>query len=312
MSWLFLVLLAGLGALPAIRERRRRPMDAAAQVDAPGDIVPLSQGRTHCCWIGRARGPVVVCVHGLTTPSPAWHGLARHLNEAGFRVLVYDLYGRGFSDAPKGQQTPRFFVQQLRDVLDHYGLDEDVTLIGYSMGAVIASAMAVDDQARFRQVALVAPAGMGLPFGPLQRFCIEWPWIGDWVFHMLYPGRHAQAIEEGDAPEDIRAVQRAELTRRGFVGAVLSSLRHALRKPAPRIHQALAKTGLPVLAVWAGSDKTIPISGLGQLAQWNRSARQEVIEDADHGLPYTHPEALARALAELMESARPRLSGPLD
>ncbi|SIS83998.1 Pimeloyl-ACP methyl ester carboxylesterase [Roseivivax lentus] len=312
MNW-GLALLALLAAcLPALREARRRPMDAEARLEAPGDIVPLSQGRTHCRWIGRARGPVVVCVHGLTTPSPAWNALAAHLDRAGFRVLLYDLYGRGYSDAPRGQQTPRFFARQLRDVLDHYGLDEDVTLIGYSMGAVIAAAFAVEEPARLRQLVLVAPAGMGMPMSRVQRFCVEWPWIGDWLFHMLYPAHHARAIAQSDAPEEVRAVQRAELTRSGFVPAVLSSLRYSLRKPAPRLHKALAREAVPVLAVWGDADRVIPISGLGQLAQWNRNARQEVIEGADHGLPFTHADDLAQALARLFEAARPRLSTPRD
>ncbi len=306
MIWALAGLLTILAALPWLRERRRRPMSPEAQVEAPGDIVTLSQGRTHCRWIGRARGPVVVCVHGLTTPSPAWEGLAPHLDRAGFRVLVYDLYGRGYSDTVPGQQGPRFFARQLRDVLDHYGLDEDVTLIGYSMGAVIATTLAVDQPARLRQLVLVAPAGMGLPLGRWQRFCVEWPWIGDWLFQMGYPSRHSRAIAQSEASEAMRAVQRAELDRRGFVPAVLSSLRYSLRAPAQRLHKRLAKEALPVLAVWGDADRTIPISGLGQLAQWNRTARQEVIEGADHGLPFTHPEELAEALARLFEAARPQ------
>ncbi|QFS81436.1 Tropinesterase [Roseivivax sp. THAF40] len=312
MIWALAILGALVAVIPAVREARRRPMDAEAQVDAPGDIVTLSQGRTHYRWIGPARGPVAVCVHGLTTPSPAWERLAVHLGTMEFRVLVYDLYGRGFSGAPKGQQSPAFFARQLRDLLDHHGLDEDVTLIGYSMGAVIASAFAVEQPARLRQLVLVAPAGMGLPMGRLQRFCVEWPYIGDWLFHMAYPSRHAEAIAASDAPEDIRAVQQAELHRRGFVPAVLSSLRYALRKPVPHLHKALAQEALPVIAVWGDADRTIPISGLGQLAQWNRRTRQEVIPGADHGLPFTHADALAEVLSGMFEGQRPGPSTPPD
>ncbi|MHA6324691.1 alpha/beta fold hydrolase [Roseivivax sp. CAU 1753] len=304
MIWFLLVVGGCLATIPAILEHRRQSMDDAARAGAPGEIVTLSQGDTHCQWLGRARGPVAVCVHGLTTPSPAWHGLAPELDRAGFRVLVYDLYGRGYSDAPKGQQSPRFFVQQLRDVLDHYGLDADVTLVGYSMGGVIVTAMAAEEPGRFRQVALVAPAGMGTVSTRLQRFCVEWPWIGDWLFKLAFPEVHARGIADSDAPDDIRAIQHAELGRRGFVPAVLSSLRHSLRKPAQHLHQTLARSRVPVLAVWGGADRVIPLSGPGQLSQWNRDARQEVIEDADHGLPFTHPQALGTALVRLMAEAR--------
>ena len=307
MIWALALALAVVAALPVMRERMRQDVRALRDT-APGELVPLSQGVTHCRWLGRTRGPVAVCIHGLTTPSTAWEGLARQLEETGFRVLVYDLYGRGLSDAPRVRHTPGFYVRQLQDVLDHYDLTEDLTLIGYSMGGVIATAAAVEEPGRYRQVALVAPAGLGMPFSRFQRFVIDWPWIGDWLFHMLWPGRHRAVIDRGQAPELVREAQRDALDRRGFVGAVLSSLRHSLSKPVPRLHRALAETGLPVLAVWGNVDPVIPLSGMGQLAQANREARQEVVAGADHGLPFTHPEELGLALARLMDEVRVRSS----
>lgn len=35
----------------------------------------------------------------------------------GYRILTYDLYGRGYSDRPSGKQNREFFLQQLDDLL---------------------------------------------------------------------------------------------------------------------------------------------------------------------------------------------------
>jgi pimeloyl-ACP methyl ester carboxylesterase len=58
---------------------------------------------------------------------------------------------------------------------------------------------------------------------------------------------------------------------------------------------------LPVYAIWARDDQTIPIDALGQLAQWHRDAIHEVIDGAGHGVPYTHPSEVAEVLATLLD-----------
>lgn len=304
LEWIVTLAVGALALVPFVRERMRRQMDQTARKAAPGRLVTLSQGVTHYRWIGPVRGPVMVCVHGLTTPSPVWLGLAPHLVQMGFRVLVYDLYGRGFSDRPAGPQTPAFFVRQLRDLMDDQGLTGDVTLMGYSMGGVIAAAFADAEGHRLRRLVLVAPAGMGHARDRLTGWAMEWPWIGDWAFHMRFPTMFRKGVEAEQAVpstvEGIAEVQLAQLETRGFVRSVLSSLRHTLRRPIPQVHRRLSASGLPVAAVWGRDDRVIPIDNLGRLAQWNRTARQEVIEGAGHGLPHTHADALAKVLRELM------------
>jgi pimeloyl-ACP methyl ester carboxylesterase len=299
-GWILAAGLAGGGLVPVVRERMRAPMNDAARKRAPGRFAALSNGVTHYHWIGPVRGPVVVCVHGLTTPSFVWDGLAEELVVLGFRVLVYDLYGRGFSDRPSGPQTPEVFVQQLRDLLDDQGLLEDVTLIGYSMGGVIAAAFADREGHRLRRLVLLAGAGMGHARDRLTRWAVEWPFVGDWAFHLGFPPTFRRSVEaERDRPssvEDIADLQLAELGYRGFVRSVLASLRGCLRHPIADVHRRLAASGLPVVAVWGRDDTVIPIENLGRLAQWNRTARQEVIEGAGHGLPYTHTAEVAEIL----------------
>lgn len=303
-----LAVLTGLAALPLIRERMRTPVNDHTRRSATGHFVKLSQGTTHYAVLGAARGPVAVCVHGLSTPSFVWRGLARKLAAQGYRIVIYDLYGRGFSDRVAGDQTPDFFVRQLKDLLDHLDIKDDVTLFGYSMGGVIGASFATQYPDMLRRLILIAPAGMEVQLGRVAKFATDTPVLGDWLFHMGYPRQLKQgALAEADLPSSIEGLDELridELSRRGYLKAMLSSVRHALRRPIPETHKALIETGVPVAAIWGQDDTVIPISSLGTLAQWNRGVQHEVIDGAGHGLVYTHTEEVAEAIRRLTGLAR--------
>jgi pimeloyl-ACP methyl ester carboxylesterase len=59
------------------------------------------------------------------------------------------------------------------------------------------------------------------------------------------------------------------------------------------LHRRIAAAGLPVAAVWGEADTVIPLSAKERLAALNPAARQVVVPGATHGLPHTHPEAVA-------------------
>lgn len=293
--------VAGVGLWPfAVEWRRPKPN----WDDAPGELVQLSQGVTHYRWIGPVRGPVVVCVHGLTTPSDAWLSLAEGLGAAGYRVLVYDLYGRGYSSAPSGRQDRAFFLRQLSDLLEDQGLTEDLTILGYSMGGAIATAFAAENPHRMKRLVLVASAGVEVLRDQLTQFAIKTPVIGDWLHHGIGMARfRRQLAVTRDARTEVPGIadiQIAQLDRRGFRPAVLSSLRGMVAERQETDHRTLGREGVPVVAIWGKDDDVIPIRALGTLAQWNRATRQEVIEGAGHGLPYTHGAEVATLLRGIL------------
>src|SRR5512143_396463 len=99
-----------------------------------GSFVPLSDGVTHYELSNNTREQTVVLVHGFSVPyfifDPTFHFLSQH----GFRVLRYDLFGRGFSDRPDTKYNIDLFVRQLTELLDALRLSPPLNLIGLSMG----------------------------------------------------------------------------------------------------------------------------------------------------------------------------------
>lgn len=307
MIW---ALLAAVGAVilahPFIIEWRKTLPNAAARQAAPGAMADLPQGKTYFRWFGPTNGPTVVCVHGLTTPSRVYETIAEALAQDGFRVLTYDHYGRGLSDNASGLQDADFYIRHLNDLLADQAVKSPVDLIGYSMGGAIVSSFAARHPDRVGKVVLLAPAGMGVRSNAVLRIIRNGGLLGDWLMLRRYPDLHRQGTEaERDLPTSVSGIidyQQAELTRRGFVPAVLSSIRGILSTPLGREHEAIAASGTPLLAVWGREDDLIPCEKAGdQLRQWNPDAAQAVVDGAGHGLPYTHT-------AETLDAVRPFLS----
>lgn len=303
--WIVLFAIVALViAWSFIVEARRPAIDKRMQKTAPGEIIETSLGYTHVRWMGPTRGPVIVAVHGLTTPSPVWNALATRLGELGYRTLVYDLYGRGFSSAPRGEQNCAFFIRQLDEVLASQGLDKDVTLMGFSMGGSIVTAYAAAYPEKMRRVILLASGGLDQNISGFTKFCLSTPWIGDWLFMALGKRRGLAGLKSKKSLaveiDGLNEAQAAEYERRGFLPAVLSSRRGMLADELDAEHRLIARSDVPLLAIWGTEDTVIPISSMGRLAVANRLARQEQIEGAGHAMPYTHSTQIKSILAEVL------------
>ena len=302
IGWLTLAGLGVAGAAPWLIEARRGRADPVALADADGEFAILGHGATYFRWHGAGHGPVLVLVHGLSTPSWVFTGLIPGLTMLGFRVLSYDLYGRGLSARPGIAQDRALFVGQLSELLESQGLSEPVSLLGYSMGGAIATAFAAAHPGRVERLILLAPAGMVYRPAPLLARAARSGLLGNWLWgllgaRILRQAARAQARQPTTIP-DFEARIGRECATRGYLPAILSSERHMLAERLEAEHRALAAAGLPVVAIWGEEDTTIPLAAMGLLAQWNRTAYQFVIPGATHALIHTHPKEILQALEE--------------
>ncbi len=293
-------ILAVLVAAPLVAETWRRPMSREAQTRAPGQFADLSKGRTHFRWSGPVNGPIAVCIHGLTTPSYVFAGTERSLAALGYRVLTYDLYGRGFSDRASGRQSIDFFLQQLRQLLDNQSIDERLTLVGFSMGGALATAFAAEEGRRIRSLVLIAPSGVVPAYDDPYSRIWTLPVIGDWLMRVAggwaLRRELASQINDPTIIPDLLDRQAAETRTRGYMPAILSSRRNALAQTLDEDHIAVRDYDTPVLAIWGRVDPVIPIRAMARLAELNPECRHVEIKDGGHCLPQTHPSNIADAL----------------
>jgi pimeloyl-ACP methyl ester carboxylesterase len=106
----------------------------------------------------------VLCIHGYNDQGPIWQELAQHLVERGRYVVAPDLKGHGLSAHAPHQRGSDLsgFVSDIAAICDTLALRE-LTLVGHSLGTLIAVALASQLPQRLASLCLVEPV---LP--PLQ------------------------------------------------------------------------------------------------------------------------------------------------
>ncbi|TEY40327.1 hypothetical protein BOTCAL_0438g00070 [Botryotinia calthae] len=130
-----------------------------------GRDIPSPYGNTRAYEFGPVTGPKILLVHGISTPCIALHSLATTLATThGCRVLLFDLFGRGYSDGVSDlPHDERLYTTQILLVLASSSLawvGDGFHILGFSMGGGVAVDFAVAFPGMVREVVLLAPAGL--------------------------------------------------------------------------------------------------------------------------------------------------------
>ncbi|WP_240433826.1 alpha/beta fold hydrolase [Shewanella japonica] len=103
---------------------------------------------------------VAVLLHGKNFSGYYWEKVAKDLLEKGYRVVIPDQIGFGKSTKPAFYQ---YSFGQLalntKLILDHLGVEE-ITLVGHSMGGMLATTFAVNYPTLVKKLILINPIGL--------------------------------------------------------------------------------------------------------------------------------------------------------
>lgn len=148
-----------------------------SELPYPPDVLPGARdvdtpyGSIRVYEFGPEDGRKVLLVHGISTPAIALGAVAHGLVDNGCRVLLFDLFGRGYSDNPGDvQQDIRLFTTQILLVLASSPLSwtgkssGKFSLIGYSLGGGIGATFASYYPDLIDSLILFAPAGLLRPY----------------------------------------------------------------------------------------------------------------------------------------------------
>lgn len=143
-------------------KQEREVMDKVAREQAPGKFITLSDGVTHYQRLGIQHDTTLLFIHGGgITGSELWQQNADYFSGKGYDVLLYDLYGRGYSDRVAIEYTPALFGRQLSELLDTLHISGHLNIISMSMGSLVALDFASLYPDRVNNLIMIDPAITG-------------------------------------------------------------------------------------------------------------------------------------------------------
>ncbi|MDD5371557.1 MAG: alpha/beta hydrolase [Anaerolineaceae bacterium] len=279
-------------------------IDAGVRASVPGNFIQLRGGTTHYELAGPPGAQPVVLVPGFSVPYYLWDHTFDFLVETGFRVLRYDLFGRGYSDRPLDvAYDAGLFDQQLMHLLAVLEIAVPVDLIGSSMGGVVSTIFADRHPEKVRKLTLIDPAGLmgGLSF---PNSLLRIPVIGEWLMNwfgtsLLISGNQGDFYAPQAHPEYITQFQ-PQLHYRGFKNAVLSTLRSGMLSNQVAVFRRVGFQRRPILIIWGREDRVIPYAISQLVCAAMPGAELVGVDQAGHVPHYERPEIVNPLLANFL------------
>ncbi|KAF8705884.1 Alpha beta-hydrolase, partial [Rhizoctonia solani] len=280
----------------------------------PGKSIRLTKGRVQCWLIGPKEGRKVVLIHGLTRPSLVWKHITGDLVNAGFRVLIYDLYGRGYSEGPDAKFTlydTDLYVTQLALLMQAIGWHK-AQLVG-GIAAAFASKLPwlVDSN-----VVLIGSAGVmeNVSVGPIDYT------LGSVSVQRLYHSRFGKFLSMPSLPLPIPStLSYSEQERKrlksffklqiallpGYYSAIISSVRLGPVIGLEKEFEQLGKIrSINIQLIWGTKDTIVPFKYADKIKVLIPRAKMTTVENAGHvsDLFINHKPQVTKSLIDFLGS----------
>ncbi len=277
-----------------LKNPERATLDAAARAAAPGRFVETSVGATHYELAGPDSGRTVVLVHGFSVPSYIWDSTFIALAANGYRVLRYDLIGRGWSERADVAYDPPTHDAQLTELLDSLGIAGPVDIAGLSFGGLVAAWFAAQHPTRVRTLVLVDPVSRARALPDV----LSMPVVGNFIWQTtVVPTMPAGQPTDFLHPErfpDWEARYRPQMRYRGFGRALRRAGLASARVDFPALYGTIASNGTPVLLLWGRQDQTTPFERHTDVTARIPQAEFVPVDSSGH-LPHLEQTALVNA-----------------
>jgi pimeloyl-[acyl-carrier protein] methyl ester esterase len=242
--------------------------------------------------VTRGTGPSLVLLHGWGVNSGVWEPLCETLEDH-FRVTLIDIpgFGRNTSQLPA-----KYSLKELVALIAPC-IPEQATLLGWSMGGLLAQQFALDFPSRLRQLILVASS---------PKFCEQDDWRG------IKPGileqfekqleldfsktlkrfLAIQALGSASARDDIKQIQH-------HVQNYPLPSEYALRQGLKLLSETdltgqLKHIAIPIHRLYGRLDSLVPQQAIEQIEEILKSTSLHIFPHASHAPFISHPEDFLR------------------
>ena len=249
-------------------------------------------------------GKPIVLIHGYPLEGNSWEKQEPDLLAAGYRVISYDRRGFGKSSQPTAGYDYDTFAADLKALLDHLALEEDVVLAGFSMGTgEVTRYLGTYGSARVAKGVLVSPIPPfllqtdnnpeGLPVGLFDGFVqaatADTPaWMKGFLDNFYNIDQFGGTLVSDQAFQSSWNIAAAASATAAV--ACISTWQTDFRDDLPKID-------VPVLVVQGDADRILRYPNTGQrLSGLIKDMQLVVIDGGPHAIAWTHTDRVNQAL----------------
>ena len=254
-------------------------------------------------YLDEGEGDVVVFLHG-SGPGASGHsnfkGNYPFLVEAGYRCIVPDHIGYGFSDKPDDVDHPlAFFVECIAQTLDCAGVDK-CTLVGNSLGGAVAFGLALEYPQLVEKLILMAPGGLNdLPeyqAMPGMQKVFQVFGSGEPVTPEVMKDLFATGLmyDPSHATDELVA-ERMQIMQI-MNGHVMATMQ------IPNIVDQLHRIECPCLGFWGMDEQMMPESGLMKMVKAIPHLRTILVNECGHWVMVEHEGMFNRACLDFLQN----------
>ncbi len=263
-----------------------------AQNNSSDEYLELELGKMRYKIYGSKNQNTLILIHGFNGYMECWNPNINSLVDAGYKVVLYDLWGRGLSDRPRVDLKIEVFRNQLNDLIQFIDSNK-VSLIGSSFGCVIASDYTLNYPNKVKKLVFVGPAGWPSEENTPSSL-INVPVLSQTVFHFFGQKILKPKVENYlyDKKNHNWAVDHWEKYA-GYAGYTRSAL--STLKNSPVIDylngwKEIGKQEKPILFIWGENDVSFPFSNTKKVEKLIPNSKIIGIKNAAHWVNIEKPE----------------------
>jgi 3-oxoadipate enol-lactonase len=244
-------------------------------------------------YVSYGEGPPVVFVHGLGGSSNVWHGVMQAMQQH-HHCIALDLRGHGRSQG-RGKFSVEGWAKDVQKLIRHLELPA-VTLVGHSMGTLIAQHLAETSPESVDQLVLVGGISYFQP--PTADAYRERADLveADGMDALIDPWLEGAVSPQSHAVHAGMVGLLRELFLRNEPQNYAKSCR-ALSE-SPRIRRD--EIGQPTLIITGAHDRSTPLAMSEELKSSIPVSRVKVLADGGQWAPLEEPGAVAATILEFL------------
>ena len=317
------LLVAGVGLIWKFRERlafrygrlsRSHHGSPSTPLTSMGadQFIELSFGRVHYVYRPSSSSTTLnIFVHGFSIPMQIWEDIFQFVANENEACLIFDLYGRGWSDAPSVPMNVDLFVSQLAELLYALNLPyEKYHLFGVSMGGMIVRRFTQLYPSKVSKLILCCPVGFhGVVPGKLIMSILALPILGPFLFKAFMARSNSKSVRAQWAYPDRQEYQRymrlfREIVREhpGYLRSLLSTVLCFDFQSAWKTVDSIDKLNIPILIVWGDQDSLIPVEDAYRYHKSYKKSSLTIIPGANHSLLIEHSKDVIDALKPFLNN----------